>query len=266
MKKSDVELIAQVIGEEIDARMAALPRPKDGDPGKSVTLEDVAPLLSECEQRALAEIRSRIAATVSEAVAAIPRPKDGKSVEPEVVQSMVLEAVRAAVAEIPRPKDGKDTDPDVTRQMVAAAVAELPRPKDGKSVTVDDVAPMVEALFSKSLVDYERRFGESLAKAIEKIPTPKNGVDGLSIEDLDVTHDGDGNVTLKFSRGDVSREFSIRLPRMVDRGVYREGTDYLKGDGVTFGGSFWFAKIDNPQGKPGVSDDWRLAVKKGRDA
>jgi hypothetical protein len=40
---------------------------------------------------------------------------------------------------------------------------------------------------------------------------------------------------------------------------------YRKGDGVTWGGSFWIAQKDAPEGRPGLSDDWRLAVKKGRD-
>lgn len=34
---------------------------------------------------------------------------------------------------------------------------------------------------------------------------------------------------------------------------------------MTFGGSLWLAKKESPEGKPGQSDDWQLAVKKGRD-
>lgn len=77
--------------------------------------------------------------------------------------------------------------------------------------------------------------------------------------------DEDGNVKLKFVRGDQVKEFAIRLPVFKDMGVFREETDYLKGHGTTFGGSFWIAQKDAPQGKPGLSDDWRLAVKRGRD-
>jgi hypothetical protein len=56
-----------------------------------------------------------------------------------------------------------------------------------------------------------------------------------------------------------------RLPIVRDLGVWREGT-YRKGDGVTWGGSFWIAQdetTDKPDGPGGKG--WRLAVKKGRD-
>ena len=45
----------------------------------------------------------------------------------------------------------------------------------------------------------------------------------------------------------------------IDRGVYRAGVVYTKGDGVTYGGSYWIAESD-PTGPPPVNG-WRLAVK-----
>jgi len=57
----------------------------------------------------------------------------------------------------------------------------------------------------------------------------------------------------------------VRYGGVLDQGVFRESEAYEKGDGVTFGGSFWIAQKDAPEGKPGTSADWRLAVKKGRD-
>lgn len=147
---------------------------------------------------------------------------------------------------------------------------------DGKSVTIDDVTPLIETMFAKSLLDYERRFGEAMAKAIREMPKPKDGVDGLSIEDLELEHDGVGNITLRFVRGDVRKEFVVRVPCFRDRGVYREDVkDYRQGDGCTFGGSYWIAQRDDPEGKPGDgapdgergkgNGHWRLAVNKGRD-
>lgn len=144
--------------------------------------------------------------------------------------------------------------------------------QDGKSVTVEDVQPLIETMFAKAMLDYERRFGEKLAS----IPKPKDGVDGLSVEDLAVEHDGLGNMTLTFSRGEVCRSFSVRVPCFRDRGVYRdEIKDYRAGDGVTFGGSYWLAQRDGPEGRPGDGSTagekgagnghWRLAVNKGRD-
>ena len=92
----------------------------------------------------------------------------------------------------------------------------------------------------------------------------RDGVDGLGFDDLTVEHDGERTVTLKFQRGDIVKSFPITLPLVLDRGVYGEKT-YTQGDGVTFGGSYWIAQKDAPEGKPGLSADWRLAVKKGRD-
>lgn len=93
----------------------------------------------------------------------------------------------------------------------------------------------------------------------------RDGVDGLGFDDLSVEQDDDGRVTLRFVRGERIKEFPLRFPVFIDRGVYREGESYERGNGATFGGSFWLAKKDGTLGKPGLSDDWRLAVKKGRD-
>jgi hypothetical protein len=163
-------------------------------------------------------------------------------------------------------------------RMVEVAVAALPAPAPGKSVTVDEVltallprlSDRIDADVAKALLDIERRAQGVLERAVAAFPKPRdgkdgeNGLDGFSLDDLTIDDDGDGGVTLRFVRGDLTRERVIRLPRVKDCGVFSEG-DYRKGDGVTFGGSFWIAQIDAPQGKPGLSPDWRLAVKKGRD-
>lgn len=92
----------------------------------------------------------------------------------------------------------------------------------------------------------------------------KDGADGLGFDDLSVEHDGERGFTLKFQRGEKIKAFQFRLPVVLDRGVFAERS-YERGDGVTFGGNFWIAQKDAPEGKPGLSDDWRLAVRKGRD-
>jgi integrin beta 3 len=54
-------------------------------------------------------------------------------------------------------------------------------------------------------------------------------------------------------------------PAVLDCGVYQAGHTYAKGDGVTFGGSFWIAQ-DATSEKPGDgATKWRLAVKAGRE-
>lgn len=63
-KDADPEVTAQLVREEVEKAVAAIPVPKDG---KSVTVEDVEPLITE-----------RVSAAVSDAVKAIPVPQNGK--------------------------------------------------------------------------------------------------------------------------------------------------------------------------------------------
>ncbi len=92
----------------------------------------------------------------------------------------------------------------------------------------------------------------------------KPGADGLGFDDLSVEYDGEKTVTLKFVRGEQSKEFPLVLPVVIDRGVFSEGKTYEPGDGVTWGGSFWIAQETTAE-KPDSTKGWRLAVKKGRD-
>lgn len=102
---------------------------------------------------------------------------------------------------------------------------------------------------------------------LARIPGPR-GPDGLGFDDLQVLHDGERGFTFRMERGDKVKEFSFKVPMVLDRGVFKDDRPqpYEKGDGCTFGGSFWIAQKDVPQGKPDTGNgDWRLAVKKGRN-
>jgi hypothetical protein len=72
----------------------------------------------------------------------------------------------------------------------------------------------------------------------------------------------DGGRTLRWAIGDTVHE--IKTAIVLDAGVWKEGATYVAGDGVTLGGSFFIAQTDT-SAKPGKSDDWRLAVKRGSD-
>jgi collagen triple helix repeat protein len=72
----------------------------------------------------------------------------------------------------------------------------------------------------------------------------------------------DGGRTLRWAIGDIVHEIKTAL--VLDTGVWKEGTSYAAGDGVTLGGSFFIAQTATTA-KPGKSDDWRLAVKRGSD-
>lgn len=72
----------------------------------------------------------------------------------------------------------------------------------------------------------------------------------------------DGGRTLRLAFGEVVHE--IKTAVILDAGIWQEGSRYSRGDGVTFGGSFFIAQTDTAA-KPGGSEDWRLAVRRGRD-
>lgn len=142
--------------------------------------------------------------------------------------------------------------------------------QDGTSVTVEDVRPLVESEIGKALLDFERRAQDVLLRSVAALPKPADGKDGrdaLDLEDLGIEVAEDGRtITLSLARGDHRVERSVKLPTVIDRGVFRDGETYERNDGVTFGGSWWLAQKDAPVGKPDAGNgDWRLAVKKGRD-
>lgn len=64
----------------------------------------------------------------------------------------------------------------------------------------------------------------------------------------------DGNQTQK----------DLRFPVWIDRGAFKSGTTYEQGDGVSYAGSLFIAQ-KNTGDTPETSKEWRLAIKRGRD-
>lgn len=131
---------------------------------------------------------------------------------------------------------------------------------DGKSLTVADVGDWLEANFSKWALGAERRVYELGEKAVAAMPKPRDGVDGLSADDIEIV-----GRSLRFKRaGKVIKEATLDFPMW--RGVYDDAETYDAHDMVTFGGSVWIATEGDGTKRPGNEGSaWRLAVKKGRD-
>jgi hypothetical protein len=233
-----------------------------GDPGKdgtSVTLEDVAPL---------------IVAEVAKAVSALPPPINGKDGE----------SVKGEQGDPGLPgKDGSsvtvnDVAPLITSE-VAKAVHALPRAIAGKdglglvSALVDRDGHLVMTMSDGSTKNVGTVVGRDvdradvvrvIAEEVAKFPKPLDGKDGFGFDDFDFEYDEHGRLSLKFARGDQIKRG--RVPGHVDRGVYKQGDAYLRGDEVSFGGGLYIAQKDIESEKPGDgSGGWRLAVKAGRD-
>lgn len=255
----DVADLAPVIAAEVQKAVAGIATPKDG---QSVTIADVAPLIADEVQKAVAALpapkdgqdgrsveRAEVAALVVEAVAALPA---AKSLTADDVRPVIVEEVRRAAADIPVPKDGVG---------LCGAVID----RDGQLVlTLSDGSMKVLGTVVARDVDMAA-VEATIREALASWPKPvngKDGADGLGFEELDAVYDEHGRLSLRFSRGAIVKTF--RVPGIVDRGVYREGDAYEKGDGVTWGGSFWIAQKDT-SAKPETNADWRLATKRGRD-
>jgi hypothetical protein len=71
----------------------------------------------------------------------------------------------------------------------------------------------------------------------------------------------DNGRTLRFAFGEMAHEIKTAIP--IDAGVWVERS-YATGDAVSHGGSLFIAQTDTSE-RPGKSDQWRLAVKRGND-
>ena len=72
----------------------------------------------------------------------------------------------------------------------------------------------------------------------------------------------DGGRTLRWLIG--GRTLELKTAIVLDAGVWKEGANYVAGDAVSHGGSLFIAQADTTA-RPGKSDEWRLAVKRGND-
>lgn len=223
---------AEVDVDSIIARIAAgIPTPRDGKDADPVDYDMV---VSKTIELATAAMTQSVDRQMTQAIALLPKKED---VTLPDIGALVDAAVLKAVAAIPKAKDGE-------------------RGKDGESVHPDTVQLMLVKEVDRHLSLWPR------PKDGEK---GKDGTDGLGFDDLSVEYDGERTFTLKFQRGEQCKEFSFKVPIVIDRGVFKSEKAYERNDGVTYGGSWHIALKDAPEGKPGFGGDWRLAVKRGQD-
>jgi integrin beta 3 len=275
---------------ELSGRLSAMPVPKDGAPGrdgvdgKSVTPDDVRPMLESM-------------------VAAIPKAQDGApgrdgvSVDMDEVRAAIGVEVARSVAALPVAKDGAPGKDG--RDGVDGAPGEKGDPGErgekGESGADGKVGPAgdrgekgIDGAAGRDGIDGRNGIdgtpGEKGKDGIdgkdgapgrdglagrdglpgEKGADGRDGVDGLGIDDVDVELKDDGRtLVLKFSGGGRVKSSEIVVPWQIYRGVWKAGT-YQRGDVVTYAGAQWTAKADTSSTPP--SDDWQLSVKRGADA
>jgi hypothetical protein len=251
----------EVIRAEVAKAVAAIPRPKDGEPGKDAYPVDA----NEIAAAVLAEVRvpvdgkdgkdadpEFIRTEVAKAVAAIPRPKDGESVHPDTVALMLRREVDAALANIKLPKDGEDGAP-------------------GRDALAIDILPTIDETKSYPRGTFAEYRGGTIRAIRNTDPiTGDLASAGWAIAARGVCEEteellADGRTTVRKTTYTCGRvlERKTKSAQIIYRDIFRPETEYDKGDIVTFGGSTWHCMVDKPTDKPGISDQWRLIVKKG---
>ncbi len=241
----------------------------------------LAPIVKGHIEAIVAPLRAEIAELKN-----APKPENGKDADMQAVEKMIDDRIKA----LPTPEVRAGVLEPVVAECVKAAVAAVATPKDGEpgrdgkdGVDGKDGSPGRDGKDGRDGLDVKDLFradGGRLMAVMSDGTTKDLGVfvgadgkdgkdgaagadgkDGLGFDDLDLTETEEG-LELRFVRGEQVKTFP--LPVVLDRGVYKEGKAYLKGAGVTWGGSFWIAQKDTDE-KPGTGAGWRLAVKKGRD-
>lgn len=229
---------------ELEEQIKSIPVPLKGDKGDSITVDDVRPMLEEMVK-----------------AIEVPKGEDGESVTLDDIAPLVKEAVEGIQIPVP--------DISHLEKRINDVIASIPNPEkgdDGISPSPDEVAKSMEHIFAKWALDFERKADHVLEKAIDRMPKAKDGRDALDIDDFELSLGEDGRtITASLKRGETVIEKSVKIPAILDRGVYSEDDKYEKGDGVTYAGSYWIVQKDSPEGRPSSSADFRLAVKRGRD-
>lgn len=241
----DETTLRLLVGGEVAKQVSALPAPQPGADGKDGRdgIDGKAPDAAEI---------------VKSVLALVPVPKDGASGR-DGVSPDPAEIVKGVLDLIPKPKDGIDGRDG--RDGV-----------DGKTFSIDDAKTLLDSMAARWQLEFERRATDTMQAAIASIPLPrdgrdgKDGTNGIDFDAIDIELQEDGRtVDFILRRDDVEIRRSVCFPVMLDADVFKDGTEYRQGDCVTYGGQLFVARRSTT-GTPLRSPDWRLAVKKGRDA
>jgi hypothetical protein len=258
-----VEAVATLVNAEVAKALAALPKPVDGKDGqRGEPGKDGAP--GKNGERGADGVNGKDGADavidVEEVVQALKR-------DAEAVQ--MLRGERGAQGAQGDPGRAGDPGRDGKDGQDGA------RGSDGASVTIEQVADVVRQRFDTWALEFEREAEARQRHAMGLVPLPRDGTDGrdgrdgFGLEDFEVqltTPDGGRTLVLELSAGGRTSTSTLRTASPLDRGPFDATKRYLAGDGITYGGHWWIAQKDAPQGKPGESGDWRLAVRRGKDA
>jgi hypothetical protein len=257
----------------VKAQVEALPMPrdgKDGAPGKDG--RDADPEAVAGQVRALIEpdiesLRGAVAAAKALAAPELP----------DIEQIVATHVAKLPPAEKGEPGPRVTADEirplveDAVKREVEAVKATIHIPPGLAKSFIDREGKLILSMSDGSTVDVGPVVGKDadieavktlVAEAVAAMPKPKDGLDGLGFDDMDML-DTDEGVIIRFARGEAVKDFLLPIP--IDRGVWKLGETYHQGAGVTYDGSFWISQDAENTDKPGKSKAWRMAVRKGKD-
>lgn len=170
------------------------------------------------------------------------------------IHSLVELRAKEAVAAIPAPKDGKDG-----RDGEKGERGERGERGEKGEAGADGLGMAGAMIDRDGLLIITTTKGETVRLGNV---VGKDGRDGADFSEASLDYDGERGLIIKGRGGEIVK----RLPIPIDRGYYRDGMSFEKGDIVTEGGSAWLALRDT-KAKPGTEakDDWRIFARKGRD-
>ena len=194
---------------------------------------------------------------LGEDITALVRSFMEREIAPLKAENEALSARVAALEARPAPEKGEKGETGRDGKDGADGAPGAPG-ADGK-----DAANIVEALKDSGELVLTLADGRLIRTGIRDGEKGADGRDGFDLEAFDCEPVDERTIALKFTRGEETHSYELVLPIPIYRDVFKEGEEYQRGDLVTWGGSLWHC--DTPtKAKPGT-DDWTLAVKKGRD-
>lgn len=197
---------------------------------------------------------ANISDSLKQQIAAVPTAED--------IVKLVMPLIRV-------PKDGKDADPP-TEQLLKGIVETIVMAHMPSHEQIQQhITTAVESRIDKWALEFERRAQDTLQRAIERIPIPKDGLpgrDAFPLESVQIELVDEGKtlaITMGNGKDTVTRK--IPFPGIRWRGYFKDGETYMYGDTLQSRGSSFMAIATTTEPPNEGNKAWILLVKAGRD-
>lgn len=226
----------------------------DGINGKDADPVDIAALVAEVTKTVLPQLPTPINGKDGEP------GRDGSSVHLETVRGLIASEVTKAIGELPPAPSGRDgrdgRQGDAGRDAAALEIVH----------GIDESSSYQRGVFARHRNGFWHAYRTTdpvenkdyeAAGWVCLVAGPWDEVSSLAPDQRTVIR------SLEMSDGKLITS-SFTVPTVIDKGTWKSGIEYEQGDAVTMAGSLWICQSKS-QDRPGTSNAWRLAVKRGSD-